>query len=761
MNGGATTTWRLVSLSPLPAWALGVLTVAVLAGVVLAVLGLRREPLALRRRLLLALRLLAGAMALFFLLEPGLRQLAQVRVKNRVAVLVDRSASMGFPVRPDGQSRALAVAEALDRFTPGLEALRDRYQVEVLGFSPELGPVSPEALRTPGSGSRTDLMAALRALKATDTGGSRKLAGAILLSDGADNAELQGGLQGRQSDELAALGFPVSTVRVGEPALVDLAVEGVKVDDFAFVRNAVTVDLELHARGLKGRDVPVVLQREGLTVGTRTVHLNEDDQRTPVSFTFTPDQTGRFVYTVGAPVFPGEAVIENNSRSFVLKVIRDRVRVLLVVGRPSWDERFLRGLFRQDPNVDLVSFYILRTSSDDTQTRNPERELSLIPFPMEEIFDTKLHTFDVVVFQNFGYAEPALSIASYERNLEQYVAGGGALLVIGGDHAFGEGRAAYPVLDRALPVDPSGAPAVLEPFKVKLTADGLRHPVMRVQTSESGTEGSWDELPPSSGLNVVRVKPGATVLLAHPTLKVDGQPAPVLALWDHGRGRAMAMMMDDSWTWAFTARRTGEQNRHYDRFWSNALRWLVRDPDLTSLQVSADPPTVEPGHPVGAVVTARQPDYQPAASAEVRVDLFSLAERKVLQSRAASAGPDGVARVSFEPVPAGAYKLRATAKLNGKELGEAEDAVAVRSVGPEMADASVRTELLADIARATGGRAYDLPMGGFPDAPLLDPPLIEVGRSKDAPLWDRWGWLVALAVLLGAEWFLRRRFGYI
>ena len=126
MNPGTTTTWRLVSLSPLPHWALAALTVLVLAGVVLAVLGLRREPSALRRRLLLLLRLLAGAMALFFLLEPGLRQLAQVRVKNRVAVLVDRSASMGFPVRPEGQSRAEAVAETLQRFGPGLEALRDR-----------------------------------------------------------------------------------------------------------------------------------------------------------------------------------------------------------------------------------------------------------------------------------------------------------------------------------------------------------------------------------------------------------------------------------------------------------------------------------------------------------------------------------------------------------------------------------------------------------------------------------------------------------
>ena len=46
------------------------------------------------------------------------------------------------------------------------------------------------------------------------------------------------------------------------------------------------------------------------------------------------DTTGTFVLTVSTPVLPGEAVAENNSRSFVLRVIRDRVRVLLVAGRP-------------------------------------------------------------------------------------------------------------------------------------------------------------------------------------------------------------------------------------------------------------------------------------------------------------------------------------------------------------------------------------------------------------------------------------------
>src|SRR5262249_56553361 len=74
MTRSANTTWRLVSLSPLPLWVLVGLSLLVLLGVVLAVVGLSREPSSFRRRMVLVLRLLAGALALFFLPDPRLRQ---------------------------------------------------------------------------------------------------------------------------------------------------------------------------------------------------------------------------------------------------------------------------------------------------------------------------------------------------------------------------------------------------------------------------------------------------------------------------------------------------------------------------------------------------------------------------------------------------------------------------------------------------------------------------------------------------------------
>ena len=762
MNSTPFNAWKLVSLSPLSPWTLGLLGALLAAGVLLAAIGLQREPELRRRIVLWGLRIGAGVAAAFFLFEPGVRNLQVAHVKNRIAVLVDRSASMNFPAVPGGKSRLSEVADYLESVSSQLSALQDRFTIEYYGFDPELAPITPQTLRSQAArGPRTDLLSALRSVKSGEQStASKKLSGVLLFSDGADNADLAAGVAGRGRAALVDYQVPVSTFVVGSQGLKDLAVEQIKVDDFAFVRNSIAVEVEIRGRGFKGQTVPVVLRREGQTVASKSIQLASDDEVHTVSFNISPDQTGRFVYTASVPVFPQEVVIENNTRSFALKVIRDRVRVLLVVGRPSWDERFLRGLLRQDANVDLVSFYILRTLSSEPQVMS-DRELSLIPFPMEEIFDAKLDTFDVVIFQNFGYTDPSLSVALYEKNLERYVHNGGGFLMIGGDHAFGEGRSNFPVLGQAMPVEPAGRPATVDSFKPRLTPEGLRHPVTSFSQGAANTEQAWSTLPAIPGANLTRVKPGSTVLLDHPFQTLDGKNAPVLALWEYGRGRAMALTVDSSWYWAFASHVSGSPSRLYDRFWGNALRWLVRDPDLTTLTVTADPPSVEPGKPIGVVVAARTPDYQPAAEAEVRVELFSVKAQRSVATQRSTTGPDGMSRLEFPPPEPGAYKILAWANKGEKSLGEGEDAVAVRAVGPELSDASVRADILEQIARATGGKAYALAQGSLPEIPLLDPPVVEVGRSKDEPIWDRWYYLITLVALLGTEWLLRRRFGYI
>jgi uncharacterized membrane protein len=755
--------WRLASLSPYPRWALAIFALAAAGAVWLAWRGLRAEASPGRRAALLGLRAASALLALFLLAEPAVQLLQTARVKNRLAVLLDRSRSMNFPVEPGGESRAAAAARFLAEHRAALEAFSDRVNLEWYGFDKDLTPSDPAVLARAGRGAgvRTDLLGALQAVAAGGGGSSRRLAGVLVVSDGADNAALAEGLSGSARAELRALGAPVTALAVGRAAPRDLAVERVAADDFAFVRNTLTVEATLVARGLGREKVTVVLRREGAVVAQKVVELEPGRERYTVPLSFAPDSTGTFVFTVAAPVLSGEAVTENNARSFVLRVIRDRVRVLLVAGRPSWDERFLRSLLKQDPNVDLVSFFILRTATDNA---GPQDQLSLIPFPVAEIFGPQLRTFDAVVFVNFDYRPyRALDIERTLPGLRDYVRGGGAFAMVGGEQSFGEARYGSTVLQDILPVEAvEGLGTVADEVRPRLTAEGRRHPVTSLVPGEAPNDAAWSALPPIPGLNLTApLGPdnGARVLLEAPAVLVRGRPAPLVAVREVGQGRTLAVATDASWYWGFVAAEEGLGARAHQRFWNNALRWLVRDPDLTPLQIQPDRPAVEPGEPVGLTISARGSDYGPGPGTKVGAQLVAE-DGKVVARGDAVAGRDGTARIELLPPGPGAYKVVASAERPGAPGEQAVGAVAVRSSGPEDADAAPRPELLRAVAEATGGTFAALPRRGLPEVRLTDPEVVEVGRRKDVPIWDRWWYLMGLAASLAAEWVLRRRWGY-
>jgi len=751
--------WRLVSLSPLPVWVLALLLLGAVAGVALAQRGLRREPKRARRWTLLALRTISMLSAAFLLLEPGVRLLQTMRVKNRLAILVDRSASMGFPVSEGGPARADVVSKYFAASQADWRNLENRFSIEASLFDREVVPTDLGRLAGPleAKGGRTDLLGAIRAAaEGQGATAGRKLSGIVLITDGADNQSLAEGLTPAAKAELKGLGVPVSSLIVGEGSLKDLAVEKVAVDDFAFVRNTVTVDAEIQARGVSSQNIDVVLKREGKVVATQPLHLVSGQEKYPVQFSFAPDQTGQFVYTVSVPVLPGEAVTANNSRSFVLKVIRDRMRVLLVVGRPSWDERFLRGLLKQDPNVDLVSFFILRSST--SQTKANENELSLIPFPVREIFHDQLKTFDVVIFQNFAHKDRAYAnqVDGFLHDIRDYVLEGGAFAMIGGENSFGDGHYNDTELADILPVEMDETPAKPEPFLAHLTEQGARHPVTQLASSVDANQKLYGELPQLPGLNVTHPRAGSQVLIEQ-----AGTQLPVLALGEFGRGRSLALMTDGLWSWTLPAAANGTPARAYDKLWTQALRWLVKDPDLTTLRIQADRAMVEPGDAVQGTVTVRQPDYGPAVGAKVYAAAIQVDEGRIVAERQGTTGPDGTTRVDFGALAAGPYKLIARAQIGPGEPSEASDAVAVRAAGPELADAAPRPRLLQELAEATGGKALTLPTSGVPDLPLQEPEVVEVGSRKDLPIWDKPWPLVLLVLALGAEWALRRRWGFL
>src|SRR5207237_8032835 len=126
------------------------------------------------------------------------------------------------------------------------------------------------------------------------------LAGGRLAADGADHAERSEGMTGAVASELAKLRAPVFALPIGAQAVKDLAIEKVVVDDFAFVRTQVTIDVTLTARGFSSTEVPLVVRREGQIVAQKTVRVGSGVERAQAKLSFIPDRTGKFAFELAA-----------------------------------------------------------------------------------------------------------------------------------------------------------------------------------------------------------------------------------------------------------------------------------------------------------------------------------------------------------------------------------------------------------------------------------------------------------------------------
>ena len=234
-----------------------------------------------------------------------------------------------------------------------------------------------------------------------------------------------------------------------------------------------------------------------------------------------------------------------------------------------------------------------------------------------------------------------------------------------------------------------------------------------------------------------RAKANATTLLTHPTLKgSDGKPAPVLVAGEAGKGRSLALLTDSAWHWGFLAAGEGDDGRAFQRFWENAIRWLVRDPALTLLRIELDRVEYRRNQPVAARVRAMHPDYSPAPDVDVGVAVAAAeaaAPAKPIRSLHVTTDGDGEAQVDVGALPPGAYRLTGRATIEGRVVTQDETFV-VRAGGPELDDVAARDKVLRELAQASGG---DYRFEALPNISIRPSREVRVGRQSAVELWSR------------------------
>jgi hypothetical protein len=619
-------------------------------------------------------RFLAFATLLFWLTGPRLVEETRQNLPDIGLLVIDQSASMGVADRTALADAARARIEAQIRELAQSASLRDPSALEL------------RTVTVPEAGSEgTKLFAAIdRAL--ADIPRAR-LAGIVAVTDGQ--------LHDIPTDP-GTLGAPLHVLIPAKGEQTDRRIRIIEAPSYGIVGRSVSLrvvveDLGLPRNGVAtGATAALTLRRDGEPPRTERVPVGVEHRiELPIA------RGGPNVVELLADALPGEVSPVNNRAVVSINGVRDRLRVLLVSGEPHIGERTWRRLLKADPAVDLVHFTILRPPEKDDYT--PLNELSLIAFPVRELFQVKIKDFDLIIldrFSNRGVLPPI-----YLRNIADYVRDGGALLMSAGPEFASPASLAASPLGAILPGRPTvlGQAGVVEgAFRPQVSALGTRHPVTAGLQVGGAPWGNWYRRLDADELH-------GDVLMSTPP--AEGS-APLLVLDHVGQGRVALLLSDQIWLWSRGHDGGGPQAELLRRI----AHWLMKEPDLEESALVAH---VEAGR---LTIERRSTDEAPVPPITVTDPQGAASTLALTPTR------DGRASGVLPATTPGVWQASDGVRTVYAAVGAANP--------PELADLRATASLVAPLVRATGGSIHWLDPAGAPQLRRTEP-----GREASGSSW--------------------------
>jgi len=683
-------------------------------------------PVSIARRIALwLLRSVALALLLLLLFEPVLSYLRHLTKPPVVAMLVDRSASMG--ITSGKEDRKAQTRRVLD--SPTLHSVAHRSDLRIFEFADTVTETSFDSLRALlPNGIGTDIAGSW--LQAQKVLAADNLAAGLLISDGAYNlGQNPARAAGESSVPIYAIGIGDTTSRT------DAAVTEIVTNEVTYTGSTVPVDVRVHAHGLSGKSSVVhILGGKGGEFGRQSVRFNGDDAEVPLTLNFIVREAGDMRVTVVLDSVPGESSTDNNRRSLVIKVLDRKSHVLLFAGAPSADLSILRQTLEADTTLDVTAFVEIGSGKFLHGAVEPSQEdmsrsslLVLCDFPSRSTPDALLQK---------------IANATTEKHVP--------LLFLAGPHLS---SARLSSLAEVLPFQ-TGKPTLSEePVTLRLAAS---HPSLEGKTP---LPAQWSDLPPVlGGTGNFTSQPVAQVVakISRESLGIT-EDEPGIVTWQIGSRRGAAFLCWGTSRWKLQMAGNQNSSAFYDELLTRIRGWLVAPAEERRVRIQTTKKVYSGTEPVRFVAQVYGANLAPRDDASITLRATSGTRSDLVPMHGLGNG-----RYQGELIPweEGEYRFAGSAVADHDTLGSDNGLFAVEAYNIELVDPRARFDILQQIATAS--------KGAFVPASQADSLLSRLQfASRDATSrkeWSLWSQGPILWIIIGLlviEWIIRKRSGML
>lgn len=760
-----------------PLWAI-ILAIVIAVGITIFFYLRLKHPLSkILRTTLITLRFVAITILLCCLLAPVIIEKKDVTPPTHFSILVDTSSSMQLEDNYKGISDISRIDQVnqllFSESNQFLQKLQKEYDIHLHGFDASLNQSHIVGEDFVADGKLTNLSKAI--IEAENATKGHPNAGILLITDGSHNTSKF------PLEKIVDLSVPIYAIGVGSLSPPkDIQIQNIETPPITHTGHETVVRITVIQSGyttkstrlsLRETNTNELIDAEILTFeeGSSNENITLNGQgiiqgtKHTVDLKITPETEGTFQYKLVIPAYEDELTDENNVKTFSLKVIKAKLNVFYLEGRPRWEYTFLKRTLERDPDLNPTCAVLSKnirqntvlSKEDGYYPQQQNEQITQLPDTLQT-----LAKYDILILGDL--TDQHLTPTQQQFIIDFIDVRGKAVIFLPSHNALGKNGYKNSKINQILPIQiPSdGCMERDVDNTLNLTQFGTYHPMMQLSDTLEGNSNIWNNLPPlSKAFQGFQLKAGAM-----PLIEIQNV-GPIMIFQRVGLGKSLLFTAEGLWNWRFgvNAYKNETLQNTYPRFWAQILRWMAQQSDDDTIYISSDAPTYNQGDIAKIRVNVYSPTFQPQDNADIEVFVtapngsqFPLQTQTEINNNFTSQGNSYITELKVDEI--GTYRLSAKGSLGNIPLGEDNIEITVQPQLIELESPQLNETLLKQLAEQTNGVYLTIDDADkLPDSINSEQKPVFVDEERD--LWAHPLILIAVVGLLGTEWFLRKRTG--
>ncbi len=270
---------------------------------------------------LIGFRFLSISLIALLLMDIFIKQLVNETEKPIIIITQDNSSSI--VAGKDSNELKTNYCSNLSSF---ITHIKEKYDVKSYQFDSELKPSDSFNFK----GKESDISNLF--LDIENNYANKNIGAIILASDGIYNKG------NNPLYQIKNINAPIYTIALGDTLpLKDVRIQTINHNQVAYLGNSFPLEVVLNATDLKDKKVSVDISYHGKILKSESVFINSNNFNTTINYVLDANQPGIQKYTVTVSQLDEDKNKQNNIQSFVIDVIDNREKILILANAPHPD----------------------------------------------------------------------------------------------------------------------------------------------------------------------------------------------------------------------------------------------------------------------------------------------------------------------------------------------------------------------------------------------------------------------------------------